>query len=90
MTLRSEHEVTSNDEVWMKRIGRFEFIDEKNNGDEYEMKWSQLRAQINVGSLINLSGATKILSSQQTAKSFFALELKYHRSSIAASKVLKL
>jgi hypothetical protein len=54
---------------WMNR--EIEFIDEKNNGDEYEMKWSQLRAQINVRSLINLSGATKILSSQQTAKSFF-------------------
>ena len=37
------------------------------------MKWSKQRAQINVAKFTQLSGATKILSSQLTVKSFFDL-----------------
>jgi hypothetical protein len=69
----SEDEVTSDDEVLDEEDIVSDFIDEKNTGDEYEMKWSKQRAQINVAKFTQSSGPTKILSSQHTVKSFFDL-----------------
>jgi hypothetical protein len=49
------------------------FIDDEKKGDDYELKWSQRRVRVKVAEFNQESGPTKVLSSQQTVKSFFDL-----------------
>jgi len=69
----SEDEVTSGDEDFDEEAEDEDLIDEESEEDEYERKWSKKVTQISVTDFTELSGATKVLSSQQNVKSFFEL-----------------
>jgi hypothetical protein len=71
--LVSDDDVNSEDEALGELEEESEWIDEKEEEEEVELKWSKQLAQVPVADFTHTSGPTHVLRAQQKVKSFFEL-----------------
>ena len=67
----SEDDCDNEDENLQQEEADENLNDDEKEGDDYELKWNQRRVRVEVADFEQQSGPTKVLSSQQTVKSFF-------------------